>query len=391
MVELCTIRCCCTSSANITDEARSVGPIIGGLFAQSSAGWRWSFYLNIVAGAILIPIYVFLLPLRYPVPEQSASTWTLIKKVDYVGSTLFAASFVSLTMAISFGGAKYPWRSGQIIGLFCCFAALTGLLGFQQSQAILTTKHDRVMPVQTLLEGEEMLKLVIETACPIGILFIGLNYIPLFLQFVWSETALLAAVQLLPLIFTAVVFMLLTGSLVERLGYYAYWYMAGSLLAVAGTALMYTIQNTTSHARIYGYSVLFSAGLSLYIQASYPLAQAKVRPNQASDAVTIIGCTQLGSIAISLAVSNSIFLNRAADDIQHILPDVPRSTVQAAISGIGSQIFRDLPEGQKEQVLDRILGAIRDVWAQALAAAVLSFITALFMKREKKPTRRTST
>ena len=371
----------------ITDKERRLGPIIGGLFAQSRAGWRWSFYLNLLAGAILIPIYLVLLPLRRPVPDCSSSTWTLIKKVDSVGSILFAGSFISLIMAISFGGAKYPWRSGQIIGLFCCFAALTSLLGLQQGRAILTTKHDRLLPVQTLQEGEEMLILVIETACSIGILFIGLNYIPIFLQSVWSETALSAAIQLLPLIFTAVVFMLLTGSLVERLGYYAYWYMAGSLLAVAGTALMYTIDSASSHARMYGYSVLFSAGVSLYIQASYPLAQAKVRSNQASDAVTIIGCTQLGSIAIFLAVANSIFLNRAIDAIQEILPDASRSTLQAAISGIGAQTFRDLPEETRKHVFDRISDAIRDVWTLALAAAVLSFITAIFMKKEKKPGR----
>ena len=209
----------------------------------------------------------------------------------------------------------YPWGSEQIIGLFCCFAALTSRLGLQQGRAIFTTKQDRLLPVQTLQEGEEMLILVIETACSIGILFIGLNYIPLFLQFVWSESALSAAVQLLPLIFTAVIFMLLTGSLVEIFGYYALWYMAGSLLAIAGTALMYTVDSASDHARIYGYSVLFSAGVSLYIQASYPLAQAKVHSNQASDAVTIISCTQLGSIAIFLAVANSMFLNRAVNTI----------------------------------------------------------------------------
>ena len=369
----------------ITNSGYRLGPIIGGLFSESRAGWRWAFYINLVAGAIIIPIYISLLPSRRPVPECSSSTWNLLKKIDGVGFTLFAGAFTSLVMAISFGGARYSWQDGRIIGLFCCSAVLTTLLGLQQRRAILTTKHDQLLPVQTLQEGEEMVILVIETASSIGILFIGLNYIPIFLQFVWSETALTAAVQLLPLIFTAVVFMLLTGSLVDIFGYYALWYMVGSLLAVAGTALMYTIDRASTHAQIYGYSVLFSAGVSLYIQASYPLAQAKVRPDQASDAVTIIGCTQLGSIAIFLAVANSVFLNRAVDNIQHILPDVPRSTLQAAISGVGAQIFRDLPEETKKQILDRVSGAIRDVWALALAAAVLSFITAMFMKREKKP------
>ncbi|KAL9066097.1 MAG: hypothetical protein Q9157_007259 [Trypethelium eluteriae] len=294
-------------------------------------------------------------------------------------------------MAISFGGARYAWGSGQIIGLFCCFAALVSLLGVQQGKTILTTKHNQILPVQTFRDGEGMFILIIQTACPIGLLFIGLNYIPIYLQFVRSESALSAAVKLLPMIFSAVVFMLLTGSLVERIGYYAYWYLTGSLLAVAGTALMYTINNASSYARLYGYSVLYSAGLSLYIQASYPLAQAKVRQTQAPDAVTIIGCTQLGSIAIFLAVANSIFLNRAADGIQHTLPDIPRNIVQAAISGVDAQIFRDLPGDKKAQVLDEVMGAIQNVWTLAIAVAALSFIVASFMKREKKPAPRIMT
>ena len=362
-----------------------LGPVIGGLFTQSSAGWRWAFYLNNVAGAILIPIYVFLLPTRRPVPADTSSSWALVKRLDCIGFVLFAGSFVSLSMAISFGGAKYNWNSGQVIGLFCCFVALVGLLSLQQSRAILTTPRDRLLPIDSFRKCDEMFILIIETATSTAILFIGLNYIPLFLQFVRSETALSAAVALLPLIFTAVIVMLITGFLLEKLGYYSFWYLGGSLLAVVGAGLMYSLDSTSSLAHVYGYSALFGAGVSFYMQASYTLAQTRLHTNEASDAVAIIACTQFSGTSIFLAVADSILLNQAANDIQHILPDVPRDAVQAAIAGVGAQIFRDLPAATKKQVLDRVFNAIRDVWALTIALALLSFVAATCMRREKNP------
>ncbi|KAI9653106.1 MAG: hypothetical protein M1831_006190 [Alyxoria varia] len=360
-----------------------LGPVIGGLFAQSRAGWRWAFYFNIVAGVIIVPIYVWLVPIHHPEGADSGNWIDRIRRVDFLGFILFAGGFTCFVMAVSFGGAKYDWRSGQIIGLFTCFIVLAMLLALQQGRRIFTTEEDRVLPVSVLQRGE-MLILVGQTAASVSILFIGLNYLPIFLQFVRSETALRAAVELLPLIFTAVVFMLITGSFLERYGYYAAWYLVGSLIAVAGTALMRTVHAKTPHANVYGYSVLFSAGVSLYVQASWPVAQAKVAPEKASDAVTVIGCTQLGAIASSLAIANSIFVNRATVGIQEVLPDVAITDVQAAISGVGASIFEGLPQGKKERILQAVAAATQDVWTQTLATAVFSVVLTVFMNWQKK-------
>ncbi|KAL9048734.1 MAG: hypothetical protein Q9162_007574 [Coniocarpon cinnabarinum] len=359
-----------------------MGPIVGGLFTQSPAGWRWSFYLNLVAGGIVIPIYIFCLS-----QKKSTSVTSLksrIRRIDFLGFVLWAGALVSLIMAISFGGSQYSWQSAQIIALFCVSGILWLCFGLQQATAFLTTPHDRLFPL-VILRSAEMWLLVVHTATSVCILFIALNYVPLYLQFVRGESALRAAINLLPLIFTAVVFMLVTGTFLERLGWYMSWYLVGSALAIIGTALMHTVGIDAPLAHIYGYTVLLSAGLSLYVQASCPVAQAKLKPCDASAAVTVIGCTQVGSIALSLATSNSVFFNRAANGIEHILPNTSRSTIQAGISGVGAPIFDELSAEKKEAVLEVVASAIRDVWAQALAAACLSFALACVMKRERMP------
>ena len=66
-----------------------------------------------------------------------------------------------------------------------------------------------------------------------------------------------------------------------------------------------------------------------------------------------------------------------------MLPDTSRDTIQAAIVGVGASILDDLMPESRERVLEAVTGAIRDVWTQALAAAILSLVLSLTMRREK--------
>lgn len=43
-------------------------------------------------------------------------------------------------------------------------------------------------------------------------------------------------------------------------GHYTPWYIAASVLIVIGSALMYTVNETTSTAKIYGCSILLATG-----------------------------------------------------------------------------------------------------------------------------------
>ncbi|KAL9087211.1 MAG: hypothetical protein Q9159_003778 [Coniocarpon cinnabarinum] len=308
---------------------------------------------------------------------------TLVKRVDYAGAVLFAGAFMSPIMAVSFGGANYPWGSGQVIGLFCCAGFLWILFAIQQATTTFTSKRDRIFPA-SVLQDREMWILIVQTASAIAVQFVTLNYIPLYFQFVRGESAFRAAVDMLPLICVSIAAILLQGFMMQRFPYYMPWYLVGSMMAVVGVALIRETRVNATHGAVYGWSSLLSAGVCLYVQVAYPTSDSRAKtPQQASDAANVIGCTQLGAIAISLAVANSIFVNRAAGGLHTTLPDLPRAAVEAAIAGVGAPVFRDLAPAAKQQVLETVNGAIKDVWTQCLATASFSLVLSLAMKREK--------
>lgn len=101
-------------------------------------------------------------------------------------------------------------------------------------------------------------------------------FISLFYQFAKGETALDAAVKLLPFIFMTVLFSMLNGGIMGKEGHYAPWFMIASPLIIAGSALMYTVDEHSNSAMVSGYSALLGIGAGCLIQICFIVGQAIV-------------------------------------------------------------------------------------------------------------------
>lgn len=144
-----------------------LGPIVGGAFTDSSAGWEWAFYINLCIGALFAPVYFFLIPKSDP--RKGVPVLKRFKELDWVGTVVLIGAFVCFIMAISFGGILYPWNSGQTIACFVISFVLFVLFGVQQELAIFTTTTQRIFPVE-FLRSRTMLLLFSETsAASVGI------------------------------------------------------------------------------------------------------------------------------------------------------------------------------------------------------------------------------
>ncbi|TAQ86103.1 hypothetical protein B7494_g5573 [Chlorociboria aeruginascens] len=357
-----------------------LGPIIGGAFTDSSAGWRYSFYINLFLGAVCAPVYIFLLPVKDPRP--GVSFIERAREMDYVGALFIIGAFVSGVMAVSFGGITYPWDSGRIIGLFVCSGVLFILFGIQQTFTVLTSLSRRIFPVE-FLKSRTMLLLFAMTSAGATAIFIPIYMIPIFFQFTRNDSALEAGVRLLPFIMLMIFAVISNGAILSAFGYYMPWYTAGGIFVVIGGALMFTVDTHTSIARVYGYSVLIGFGDGLFAQASFSVAQAIVPPDMAASAIGFITCAQVGGVTIALAIANSIFLNDSQKSISALLPNVPQAEIQQAIAGAGSDFVKNLSDEVREQVLNAIVTAMSKAYILVMVAGALAIVLSVLMKREK--------
>ncbi|CAF9916252.1 MAG: hypothetical protein HETSPECPRED_002805 [Heterodermia speciosa] len=358
-----------------------LGPVVGGGFADSKATWRWGFYINLVIGALVAPAILFLLPSINFQPD--ISTMQRLLQTDWLGIVFFAGLMCSFIMAISFGGSVFAWNSGSEIALW----VVTGVLfiAFALTQAYHPFIEDRLKLYPTrFFKRPTLLMLQTCAFCAAFCLFIPTYYIPLFFQFARGDSALEAAVRLLPFISMVAVFSLINGSLMAKLGYYFPWYLLGGGTTVIGAALMYTVTSNTSPSAVYGYTVLLGIGAGSFLQASFGVSQALVAPEEIPDAVGLISVGQSIGIVISLAIAGSIYQNEAYTAIKPLLPpSIPAPEIRSAIAGTSSAVLRDLPQGIREMVIEAVVRTMDRVYILAIAGGALTVLLGVVMPKKK--------
>ena len=94
------------------------GPLIARLFIQNtSAGWRWSYYIGIIFSVIALALFQFLYhpPTYDQLHVQGKTKWQQFKELDFVGIFLFIAGVILFLIGLSWGGTTYPWKSAAVI------------------------------------------------------------------------------------------------------------------------------------------------------------------------------------------------------------------------------------------------------------------------------------
>jgi MFS family permease len=359
-----------------------LGPVIGGAFSVGSATWRWAFYINLPLAGLFSPVYFFIMPSRNPRPDL-----TLVQKlaeIDWVGAILNGALFVLFMIACTFGGSTYAWNSGSSIALWVVFGVCLISYILQQYLALFTTAERRIFPVH-FIKSRTMLLLYIGTAGAAAANAVTLYYVPLFFQFTRGDSALQAAVRLLPFICLFIFSVMVAGGLLPVLGRYNIFYIIGGALSLAGGALMFTIDANTSTSHIYGYEILIAAGTGLVFQNAYAVAAAKVPDKDKAKAIGFINVAQIGTIAIALAIAGSLFQNLGFKSLKSAFEGYhyPDDYVRSALAGNISPIFSSANPDVIHIAVVTVATTIQRVFGVVVAAGALTFASALLMRWER--------
>jgi MFS family permease len=358
-----------------------LGPVVGGSFADSGATWRWSFYINLVIFALMIPAMILIPSFQ---PQPGVPTITKFKQLDWVGAILNAGLYVSFVIALTFGGTTWAWGDGRTIGTFvACFLILV-LFCLQQYFSILTTPTNRLFPI-SFLKSRTMVLLYTASAATGAALFIPVYFIPLYFQFSRGDSGLQAAVRLLPFICVDITFVMGQGILMPLVRYYFPFYIITGIFAIIGGALMYTVTASTSASAIYGFTVLIAMGAGIGSQAAYSIAPVKVHPSKISDSIGFINVAQIGGVVLALSISGAVFQNTAFGSLTKVLAGLGfnEQDIRSAVAGSKSAVFERMSVEVRSRATEAIVQAIGKTYTLVVVAGAVALVSAVLMKRER--------
>ncbi|KAJ9143020.1 Efflux pump antibiotic resistance [Pleurostoma richardsiae] len=356
-----------------------LGPIVGGLFADSAATWRWGFYLNLIIFAVTSPIYLFTLP---SLPRQADKSFIeKLKKLDWLGIILIAALYVCFVLAFSFGGVTWAWGDGRFIALVVLFCVFTAGFAITQHYSLFTTKENRLFPCE-FLGNFQLILLFVTMACGGAALFVSVYYIPLYFLFVHGDSGTEAAVRLLPFVAFYVAAILACGYAMPRTGYHWVWYLVSGLFMTAGGAAMHAVDADSPSSYTYGFSLLLGLGLTVS-QAGYSVATHIVKPGNAAEVIQFLNISQGSSQMLGLLIASAIYQNEAFNGMERLLygQNYTEAQIRGAIAGSQSQILELMAPELRQRCLDVIVNTIQEEWILVISAGALLTVCACFLTK----------
>lgn len=305
--------------ASVIAVASLIGPALGG-FITDHFSWRWVFYVNLPLGILTVLVLWF----SIPVGEKDKTQ----KNIDFPGISLVAVSFVPLLLAFSWAGTKYPWSSGEIVGLLVFSAmAILGLL-FAESKA-----KDPIIPLK-LFKSINFDIPVITGFLFAGVIFGIIMYIPLYVQGVLGKTSSGSGIITTPLMLGLLVSAILGGQVISRTKKSKLTYIAGLALTLGGTVLMTFMNSATTTGYVIasvgilglGAGLCFTGGV-IAVQNAFPQSQV------GTVTASLQFFRSLGSI-IGVAILGSIMNLRFQAETAAIITESVKKTLPANLLGI---------------------------------------------------------
>ncbi|MEV0429185.1 MDR family MFS transporter [Micromonospora sp. NPDC050495] len=341
------------------------GPLLGGLIVDTSwLGWRWCFFVGVPVAAVAL----ILLQITLNLPTVRREN----VKIDYLGAGLIAAGVSVLLVWISFVDDSFAWLSWQTGAMVGGSVLLLALAVWVESRAA-----EPVVPLAIVRERTTALAILGSLAVGMA-MFGGAVFLGQYFQIGRGYSPTEAGLLTIPMMAGVLISSIVAGRLITSTGRIKPYIVAGSIILVAGFALLGTIDHQTSLVLVGAAMFIVGVGVGMTMQNLVLAVQNTVALRDIGAASSTVAFFRSLGGTIGVSVLGAVLARRVTDRITH---DLAAAGIPAGSGGGSSTLnLAALPAPVQEIVRAAYGDATGHIFLISAAIAVVGIIAALLLK-----------
>ncbi|KAJ2161167.1 hypothetical protein GGF46_001679 [Coemansia sp. RSA 552] len=350
-----------------------LGPILGGVFTESSGGWRWVFYFSLPVGGVAGVFIVFFL--RMPRPQ--GSFMEKLRRIDFVGMIVLVGGLIMILLALNFGGQDYSWSSPVVICLLVCGLVVIGIFVLLEWKV----PKEPVMPMR-LFKDRNVTVALLQNIFMGATLFGPPYYIPLYFTATQNSAPIAASLHLLPFLLPITILSVFTGFGVSKTGHYREFEWVGSAITTAGICLLMLLDENASTGKSIGILIVPGIGLGMLMQPLLLSLQTAIQARDIATGTTLfVAMRSLGG-SIGLAVYQTVQLNTLRTQLEPIYQAFAdhKDIIEASVNNPASIYYDGVPSDLRDELVQAYVKSLRTVFYAMIPFAAGIFLLSLCLK-----------
>lgn len=371
------------------------GPLLGGVITDAW-GWRWNFFVSLPVAIVALILVQATLHVPARPPKKT--------RIDYVGIVLLSVAVSLLLIWVTNAGTTVTgdwadlannndwWSLNTILMVGGSILATVLFIVVELRSA------EPVIPLSLFRNRTFTLSVIASIAT--GIAMFGASvFLSQYMQLARGATPTEAGLMTIPMIGGLLLSSIGVGALVTKYGTWKPYLVVGSVLLIAGAALLSTIHYDTDFFLVSVYMFLLGAGVGMTMQNLVLVVQNTTRPEEigvASSGVTFF--RSLGG-TIGVSVMGAALAARVVDLVAERKEDIT-----AAIMSLGDKAqywgeqlqsgalpkVSEMPEALRVVFEDIYANGISHSFLIAVPFAVISLLAIVFLPNKSLTTMTTT-